>query len=136
MSNIKGKDALAISTNYCYVLADLMETNLLELESIFKRNNFALKHEQKRYFNAAISNTKKLRREVNHCNDKVQEHYGNDADMLNAIILTLIDRCGNEDKLMWRFYEYVKSFPSQFNMVEDMDWAFEHIFEKKKDESK
>lgn len=136
MSNIKGKDALAISTNFCYVLADLMETNLMDLESIFKKNNIALRHEQKRYYNAAISNTKKLCREVNHCNDKVQEHYGNDADMLNAIILTLIDRCGNEDILMWKLYEYVKSFPSQFQMVDDMDWAFSHIFEKKKDESK
>ena len=136
MSNIKGKDALAISTNFCYVLADLMETNLMDLESIFKKNNIALRHEQKRYYNAAISNTKKLCREVNHCNDKVQEHYGNDADMLNAIILTLIDRCGNEDILMWKFYEYVKSFPSQFQMVDDMDLAFSHIFEKKKDESK
>lgn len=136
MSNIKGKDALAISTNFCYVLADLMETNLMDLESIFKKNNIALRHEQKRYYNAAITNTKKLCREVNHCNDKVQEHYGNDADMLNAIILTLIDRCGNEDILMWKFYEYVKSFPSQFQMVDDMDWAFSHIFEKKKDESK
>lgn len=136
MSNIKGKDALEISTNFCYVLADLMETNLMDLESIFKKNNIALKHEQKRYYNAAISNTKKLCREVNHCNDKVQEHYGNDADMLNAIIITLIDRCGNEDILMWKFYEYVKSFPSQFQMVDDMDWAFSHIFEKKKDESK
>ena len=136
MSNIKGKDALAISTNYCYVLADLMETNLMDLESIFKKNNIALRHEQKRYYNAAISNTKKLRREVNYCNEKVQEHYGNDADMLNAIILTLIDRCGNEDILMWKFYEYVKSFPSQFQMVDDMDWAFSHIFEKKKDENK
>ena len=136
MSNIKGKDALAISTNYCYVLADLMETNLMDLESIFKKNNIALRHEQKRYYNAAISNTKKLCREVNHCNDNVQEHYGNDADMLNAIILTLIDRCGNEDILIWKFYEYVKSFPSQFQMVDDMDWAFSHIFEKKKDESK
>ena len=136
MSNIKGKDALAISTNFCYVLADLMETNLMDLESIFKKNNIALRHEQKRYYNAAISNTKKLCREVNHCNDKVQEYYGNDADMLNAIILTLIDRCGNEDILMWKFYEYVKSFPSQFQMVDDMDWAFLHIFEKKKDESK
>ena len=136
MSNINGKDALAISVNFCYVLADLMETNLMDLESIFKKNNIALRHEQKRYYNAAISNTKKLCREVNHCNDKVQEHYGNDADMLNAIILTLIDRCGNEDILMWKFYEYVKSFPSQFQMVDDMDWAFSHIFEKKKDESK
>ena len=136
MSNIKGEDALAISTNFCYVLADLMETNLMDLESIFKKNNIALRHEQKRYYNAAISNTKKLCSEVNHCNDKVQEHYGNDADMLNAIILTLIDRCGNEDILMWKFYEYVKSFPSQFQMVDDMDWAFSHIFEKKKDESK
>ena len=136
MSNIKGKDALAISTNFCYVLADLMETNLMDLESIFKKNNIALRHEQKRYFNLAIYNIRKLCREIDHCNDKIQEHYGNDADMLNAIILTLIDRCGNEDILMWKFYEYVKSFPSQFQMVDDMDWAFLHIFEKKKDESK
>ena len=136
MSNIKGKDALAISTNLCYVLSDLMETNLMDLESIFKKNNIALRHEQKRYFNVAIYNIRKLCREVNHCDAKVQEHYGNDADMLNAIILTLIDRCGNEDILMWKFYEYVKSFPSQFQMVDDMDWAFLHIFEKKKDESK
>lgn len=136
MSNIKGKDALAISTNLCYVLADLMETNLMDLESIFKKNNIALRHEQKMYYNAAIYNTRKLCREVSNCNDMVQEHYGNDADMLNAIILTLIDRCGNKDILMWKFYEYVKSFPSQFQMVDDMDWAFLHIFEKKKDESK
>lgn len=136
MSNIKGKDALAISTNFCYVLADIMETSLMDLESIFKKNNIALVHEQKRYFNVAIHNIRKLCREVDHCDDKIKEHYGNDADMLNAIILTLIDRCGNEDKLMWRFYEYVKSFPSQFQMVDDMDWAFSHIFEKKKDESK
>lgn len=102
MSNIKGKDALAISTNFCYVLADLMETNLMDLESIFKKNNIALRHEQKRYFNVAIYNIRKLCREIDHCNDKIQEHYGNDADMLNAIILTLIDRCGNEDILMWK----------------------------------
>ena len=132
MSNIVGKDALAISTNLCYVLADIMESNLMDLEQIFKKNNFALKHEQKRAFNAAISNVRKLKREVNHCNSRTQENYGNDADMLNAIILTLIDRTGNEDFVMFKFYEYIKSFPSQFNMVEDMDWAFSHIFEKKK----
>lgn len=136
MSNIKGKDAIAIQTNVCYVLADIMETNLMDLKEIFRKNNISLIHEQKRAYNAAISNTKKLCMEVNHCNEKTQEHYGNDADMLNAIILTLIDRCGNEDILMWKFYEYVKSFPSQFQMVDDMDWAFSHIFEKKKDESK
>lgn len=136
MSNIKGKDAIAIQTNVCYVLADIMETNLMDLQEIFRKNNIALIHEQKRAYNVAISNTKKLCREVNHCNEKTQDYYGKDADMLNAIILTLIDRCGNEDTLMWRFYEYVKSFPSQFNMVENMDWAFEHVFNNKSNEDK
>lgn len=131
MSKIKGKDALAISVNLCYVLADIMETNLMELEQIFRKNNRALKHEQKRFFNAAITNTKKLCKEVNHCNDRIQEFYGNDADMINAIILTLIDRSGNDDMLMFKVYEYIKSFPSQFNVIDDLDWAFSHIFEKK-----
>lgn len=135
MSKIKGKDALSIHTNICYVLADIIETNLMDLEEIFRKNNITLRHEQKRAFNAAISNIRKLCREVNYCNEKTQDYYGKDSDMMNAIILTLIDRCGNEDKLMWRFYEYVKSFPSQFNMVEDMDWAFEHIFNKKANEN-
>ena len=53
------------------------------------------------------------------------------------IYLSLKFKLANsEDILMWKFYEYVKSFPSQFQMVDDMDWAFSHIFEKKKDESK
>ena len=132
MSNIVGKDAVAISTNLCYVLADIMESNLMDLETILKKNGFALKHEQKRAFNAAIANVRRLKKEVNHCDSRMQENYGNDADMLNAIILTLIDRTGNEDFVIFKFYEYLKSFPSQFNMVEDMDWAFSHIFEKKK----
>ena len=136
MSKIKGKDAISIQTNICYVLADIIETNLMDLEEIFRKNNIALRHVQKRAFNAAISNIRKLCREVNHCNKKTQDYYGKDSDMMNAIILTLIDRCGNKDILMWKFYEYVKSFPSQFQMVDDMDWAFSHIFEKKKDESK
>lgn len=131
MNNIKGKDALVLSTNICYVLADVMEVNLIELESIFRKNNRALRHEQKRLFNTAISSVKKLRGEVFKCKASTQENFGNDADMLNAMILTLIDRCGDDDMLMYKFYEYIKSFPSRLGFVEDMDIYFSHIFQRK-----
>ena len=133
---MQGTDRINTITNIVFVLSDVLEYNLINMQEEFKKNGFELRHEVKRNFNAALYNIKKLRKEINHCRTETQENYGNDADMLNAIILTLIDRCGNEDILMWKFYEYVKSFPSQFQMVDDMDWAFSHIFEKKKDESK
>lgn len=136
MSNIKGKDAVAISTNICYVLADMLETNLMDLQQIYRANNIAMVHAQKQYFNTAISNVRKLVREVSHTSETTQENYGNDADMMNAIFLLLIDRCGDDDTLLFKWYNYIKSFPSKLNMGIEMDSAFEHIFQRKEDESK
>lgn len=136
MSNIKGKDAVAISTNICYVLADMLETNLMDLQQIYRANNIAMVHAQKQYFNTAIANVRKLVREVSHTSETTQENYGNDADMMNAIFLLLIDRCGDDDTLLFKWYNYIKSFPSKLNMGIEMDSAFEHIFQRKEDESK
>jgi len=45
-------------------------------------------------------------------------------------LLTLIDRCGDDDNLAYKMYEYIKSFPSKLNL--DLDNAFSHLFKKEK----
>ena len=127
---MQGTDRINTITNIVFVLADVLEANLINMQEEFKKNGFELRHEVKRNFNAALYNIKKLRKEINHCRIETQENYGNDADMLNAMMLMIIDRCGDDDMFHFKLYNYIKSFPSKLNLGIDMDNAFSHIFEQ------
>ena len=105
---MQGTDRMNTLTNIVFVLADIMEANLMNMENEFKQNGFMLRHEAKRNFNSALGSIRKLRREVNHCSAATQENYGNDADMLNALILTIIDRCGDDDMFHFKLYKRVE----------------------------
>ena len=133
---MQGTDRINTITNIVFVLADVLEANLINMQEEFKKNGFELRHEVKRNFNAALYNIKKLRKEINHCRTETQENYGNDADMLNAMMLMIIDRCGDDDMFHFKLYNYIKSFPSKLNLGIDMDNAFSHIFEQENNESK
>lgn len=85
---------------------------------------------QKETSTQAIAAIKRLKSDVNHCSESTQENFGNDSDMVNAMLLTLIDRCGDDDNLAYKMYEYIKSFPSKLNL--DLDNAFSHLFKKEK----
>lgn len=61
-----------------------------------------------------------------------QENFGHDADITNALLLTLIDRCGDDDELAFRFYNYIKSFPSKLGLRLEVDDAFDFLDEKQK----
>lgn len=119
-------------TNIVFVLTDVLETNLLEMQQQYKKEGFELRHDSKRNFNTVIAAIKRLKSDVNHCSESTQENFGNDSDMVNAMLLTLIDRCGDDDNLAYKMYEYIKSFPSKLNLDLDLDNAFSHLFKKEK----
>lgn len=49
--------------------------------------------------------------------------------LLLAFIKLLIDRCGDDDKKMFAFYNYIKSCPSQLGLeLSDEKSVFAHIF--------
>ena len=127
---MQGTDKINTITNIVFVLADVLETNLINMQEEFKNNGFELRHEAKRSFNTALANIKKLRREVNRCSESTQDNFGNDSDMLNALMLMIIDRCGDDDMFHFKLYNYIKSFPSKLHLNLEMDNAFSHIFEK------
>ena len=129
---MQGTDNLNTINNIVFVLTDVLETNLMEMQQTFRKEGFELRHDTKRNFNTAIAAIKRLRRDLDHCSETTQENFGNDSDMVNAMLLTLIDRCGDDDEFAYRMYEYIKSFPSKLDLDLDFDDAFSHVFEKKK----
>ncbi len=128
---MEGTDKLNTMTNIVYVITDVLETNLMEMQQQYRKEGYELRHDAKRNFNTAIASIKKLKRDLNHCTQETQGNFGNDADMVNAMLLTVIDRCGDNDKLLYRLYEYVQSFPSKLGLEIDGERAFEHLFEKR-----
>lgn len=133
---MQGTDKINTITNIVFVLADVLESNLINMQEEFKKNGFELRHEAKRSFNTALANIKKLRREVDRCSESTQDNFGKDSDMLNAIMLMIIDRCGDDDMFHFKLYNYIKSFPSKLNLDLDLDNAFSHIFESREYENK
>lgn len=133
---MQGTDKINTITNIVFVLADVLESNLINMQEEFKKNGFELRHEAKRSFNTALANIKKLRREVDRCSESTQDNFGKDSDMLNALMLMIIDRCGDDDMFHFKLYNYIKSFPSKLNLDLDLDSAFAHIFESREDENK
>jgi hypothetical protein len=88
---MQGTDKLNTITNIVFVLTDVLETNLLEMQQQYKKEGFELRHDSKRNFNTVIAAIKRLKSDVNHCSESTQENFGNDSDMVNAMLLTLIE---------------------------------------------
>ena len=128
-----GTTNLNTTLNLTYVLVDVVETLLYDLRSEMGKQGYELRHDAKRNFNTAIAAIRKLKQDVDKTQFSTQENFGNDSDCLLAFIRLLVDRCGDDDKKMLEFYNYVKSFPSQLELeLSDERSVFAHIFETNK----
>lgn len=124
-----GTTNLNTTLNLTYVLADVVETLLLDMRSEMKKRGNDLRHDAKHNFNTAIAAIRRLKQDVDKTQLSTQENFGNDLDCLLAFIKLLIDRCGDDDKKMFAFYNYIKSYPSQLGLeLSDEKSVFAHIF--------
>lgn len=126
---MKRTDNMNTLTNIVYILTDVLETNLMDMEQEYRRHGYALHHEAKRQFNAAIHAIRRLKADINKCSYGEQESFGNDADMVNALLLTMLDRVGDDDMQAFKFFDYIKSFPSKLGLDLQVDGAFAHLFD-------
>lgn len=102
------------------------------MEQEYAKNGKVFRQDMKRNYNNAIYAIKCIKNEVSKCSATTQNDYGNDSDTINAVLLTLIDRVGDDDMMLFRIYEYIKSMPSKLKLGFDLDDAFSYLFEKKK----
>jgi hypothetical protein len=127
---MKGTDLMQTKENITYVLADLLEYNLMEMEETLKKHGLGLRHEAKREFNIALRATRNIRREVRFADMNTQEDYADDSDILNALVMVLIDRIGDDKNMAYNIYEYLKCLPSKIGLDTDYDEVFEFVFKK------
>nr|DAK86740.1 MAG TPA: hypothetical protein [Caudoviricetes sp.] len=124
-----GTTDLNTTLNLTYVLTDVVETLLLDMRSEMKKQGYDLRHDAKHNFNTAIAAIRRLKQDVDKTQFSTQENFGDDSDCLLAFIKMLIDRCGDDDKKMFAFYNYIKSYPSQLGLeLSDEKSVFAHIF--------
>lgn len=105
-----------VATNICYSMIDVMESAMLDMNTLLSKTKFKLTHEDKRNFNTAIAALKRLKQNVDRCSEHEQEAYGDDADMMYQVIKLIIDRVGEDNNKLYQFYNYIKSFPSALNL--------------------
>lgn len=123
-----GTTKLNTTLNMAYVLTDVVETLLYDLRSEMGKQGY----DAKRNFNTAIAAIRRLKQDVDKTQLSTQENFGNDSDCLLAFIKLLIDRCGDDDKKMFEFYNYIKRSPSQLGLeLSDEKCVFAHVFENK-----
>ena len=62
----QGTDNLNTLTNIVYVLTDVLETNLMDMQEAFKKQGCALRHDVKRNYNTAINAIRCIKRDIAH----------------------------------------------------------------------
>lgn len=110
------KNPANIQSNITFLLVDVLESSLLEANELLKAQNEEFKHEAKREFNLLLKHCKNLKGYVRSCSEQTQEFYGQDSDMLYQTIKLIIDRSGDDDMKLFKFFNLIKSFPSELDM--------------------
>lgn len=110
------KNQAKIISNIAFVLVDVLESCVMEANELLKLQNEEFRHEAKREFNLLLRHSRNLKRYVRNCSEQTQEFYGNDSDILYETLKLIIDRCGEDDVKLFKFFNYIKAFPSQLGM--------------------
>lgn len=131
-------DQVRIRINVLNLLADVLDSALRDTRCYLKACGRDLRFEDKRNYNNAVTGLQKFIG-----NKTIEKYEGmamvqekcDEADQIYLFILTLVDRVGENDDLLFRFYDYVRSFPPQAGL-EGLDFmekfAFEKMFTKKR----
>ena len=132
---MEGVTQLAVKTNLLFTLIDVVETLLMEMERDMRLRGRAMQYSMKRDFNTTIHGVRRLKAELKHIGMNVQEAFGNDADILYALLLLIVDRVGADDLIAFKLYNYIKAMPSSHHLEQDIDerMVFGHVLEGKED---
>lgn len=111
---MKGSNNLNTYTNFLFIMADIMECNLLELQELMRKEGSEMRFDIKRQFNIAIKAIRNLSNQViNKCDIETQEYFADDSDVLNALIRMLVDRYGDNHYKALRIYNILEKLKSE-----------------------
>lgn len=100
-----------IQTNIVFVLADCLERALVECEETNREAGYQLRQDCKRYYKAALHNITRFRSATRELDEDAQFAIGDDADLMYDYIYTTVSRTGQDNIMLRKFHEHIKSFP-------------------------
>jgi hypothetical protein len=98
-----------------YLLPDVCEALMQDILDLRKKAGVrGMKFEQKKYWNAFFKDSYNLRKVMKTSPKEIQSAFADSCELIQTLILAAIDRCGDADApLMFKFIDYIKSFPSK-----------------------
>lgn len=126
---------VAIKTNLAFIVADMLESCIVDVKDAIEQYGGAMQYNQKRIWNNAESACRQLTKEISHLDEKTQMDFGNDADVLWCFLKLIMSRSGSDYIKMYRFFEYIKSYPEIIPMPhldKEIDRAFSMILKNHK----
>lgn len=99
-----------------FMLLDMYETVSMVAEKEFHKAGLGEKPKVKTLKNMIKYGVKDLRAYTRQMPDIDQEWFGEDADKLLKLLLTAIDRTGDEGNALALFQNYIDAFESKYNL--------------------
>ena len=103
-------------TNLTFEVADVLETLFVEMEEMNRECGYKLRQEEKRHFTAAMHHVKAFRGATRALDADSQQSFGDDAEILLDLIYAAVTRTGTDDQIMYRFLNYIMSFPDRVGL--------------------
>lgn len=118
--------------NLLYLVSELLSCALKDTEKWLKKANYELRFQDRKNFKIATKAIGELNAFSGLSKGDAND-LANESDRIYQFLLVLEDRTGADDSLFFRFYEYLKSFPSKGNFAgldESEARCFEPLFTK------
>lgn len=113
----KKREYLArLLTNMTFEVADVLETLWMECEERNRECGYTMRQEQKRHYKAAMFHIRAFRGATRALEDKEQESFGRDAEILLDLIYAAVTRTGTDDTIMRGFLEHIMAQPDRVGL--------------------
>lgn len=130
---------VSMLTNLAYVVVDMLQTASMEMNEGWRKADLEMRFEQKVQWNRMNSLCKQMLRTIRDLEPQRQIDFGQDSDCMWMMVKLLISRSGADYLKLYKFYEYIKSFPEilpMYDLKKNEDNAFGFLFEKSESEPK
>lgn len=105
-----------IANNMIFYFCDFLETLIPLAEHEFAKANLKLDNRTKMYLNQIKWASHDMRKRTTETHLESQIIFGEEADIIKEMILVMIDRTGETNKIAEHFIKYMKSFPSLYKL--------------------
>lgn len=106
----KNKDKGLVLANVSFLLADVLESCLIEANDEMAKNGSSFKHEAKRLFGLVLKSIKNLKAEfIRTSSSEVQDIFGYDADIMYNMIKLLVDRCSDKKEISEKIFRDIEA---------------------------